>query len=126
MPDPITMRYRFRRGDTGLVEPRGGVHPDVLRRSAYAGQVEHPSAFTLPHFPPQVQRAIDEAGVNKIAQDSAIMGNLGWAGQDPIYTAYAEGTVFLGYSQLASMAQRAEYRVVTETIASEKIGRAHV
>src|SRR5215472_15683569 len=118
MVDPVTMRYRFKRGDSAP-QPSGGVHPDVLRRSAYAGRVEQPSAFVLPHFPPQVQRAVDEAGVNKIAQDSAIMGNLGWAGQDPIYTAYAEGTVFLGYSALASMAQRAEYRVVTETIASE-------
>ena len=41
-----------------------------------------------------------------------------WA-QNAISSAYQEGQEFLGYPELALMAQRAEYRVISETIAEE-------
>ena len=115
---PITLKHRFHRGDTADRPKSNRVHADVLRQAGNRRKTAA-SPFVLPMFPPQVEAAVKQAGVKRIGQDSAIMGNLGWAGQDPIYTAYAEGTVFLGYSFLASLAQHAEYRVVSETIASE-------
>lgn len=122
MPEPVTLKYRFQRGSGSGQDaarpPAPRVHPDVIRRAANWRETPA-NPFVLPRFPPQVEQAVRNAGVATIAQDAGVMGNFGWAGQDPIYTAYAEGTVFLGYSFLASLAQRAEYRVVTETIASE-------
>jgi hypothetical protein len=70
-------------------------------------------------FPPVVEKAVRDAGIPTLAQDQTVMGTYGWAAQDVIYSAFAEGVVFLGYSYLATLAQRAEYRVVTETIAGE-------
>lgn len=98
--------------------PARRVHPDVLRRSAVQRAVPR-NPFTAPSFPPMVEQAVRNAGLPTLAMDDAIASTFGWAGQDAIYSAFAEGTVFLGYSYLATLAQRAEYRVVTETIASE-------
>jgi phage-related protein (TIGR01555 family) len=57
----------------------------------------------------------------KFAQDEAVaVSNYSsWAANNYYNSAVAEGTVFLGYSYLAALSQRAEYRVVSETIASE-------
>jgi uncharacterized protein len=53
-----------------------------------------------------------------MAQDSALGGALGWAGSFGGQV-FAEGLEFLGYPYLAELAQRPEYRVITETIATE-------
>jgi phage-related protein (TIGR01555 family) len=53
-----------------------------------------------------------------MAQDSAMGGALGWAGSFANQV-FAEGLEFLGYPYLAELAQRPEYRVITETIATE-------
>jgi len=73
--------------------------------------------FVLPQHPPGVGPQT-EAG---IAQDEqpAVNASFAWAAQNAILSAYAEGLVFLGFPYLATLAQRPEYRVVTETIASE-------
>jgi hypothetical protein len=94
------------------------IDPDLLARSALPRRSPL-SPFVPPSFPPGVERAVREAGLPTIAMDQFANANFGWAGTDTIYNAYAEGVVFLGYSYLATLAQRAEYRVVTETIASE-------
>ncbi len=54
-----------------------------------------------------------------IAQDESIPSVLGWGAQNAPFSAWAEGTEFLGYPYLALLTQRAEYRVVSDTIAYE-------
>lgn len=60
-----------------------------------------------------------------IAQDQAISGDLTWASTlagipgVAIESAYAEGQAFLGYAYLAQLAQRSEYRRMSEIIAQE-------
>lgn len=44
---------------------------------------------------------------------------LAWASENYYASAYAEGTTFMGYPELSLLAQRAEYRVIFETIAEE-------
>jgi hypothetical protein len=51
--------------------------------------------------------------------ESGFAGFLGGASQNYYASAYMEGQQFLGYGQLALMAQRAEYRVITDTLASD-------
>lgn len=84
----------------------------------------HPrdNPFKLPSFPPGVGPPKDQPN---LAMDSSYNSMSGWAGDGAQYAAetmndaYAEGMVFPGYSVLATLAQRAEFRVITETIASE-------
>jgi phage-related protein (TIGR01555 family) len=75
--------------------------------------------FAMPHHPPGVIPAGE--GGSKIAQDSAIDEAWVWAQQSFINSAVAEGTTFLGYAALSILAQRAEYRVISEEIASEMV-----
>lgn len=72
-------------------------------------------AFTAPLHPPS---AMPKDEGSHIAQDSSITDAWGWA-QTAMGSAFAEGTTFLGYSALSILAQRAEYRVISEVIASE-------
>lgn len=55
----------------------------------------------------------------KMAQDSSPIQVATWAASSIMASAYAEGTTFLGYSELAILAQRPEYRVASEEIAGE-------
>lgn len=55
----------------------------------------------------------------KIAQDEAIPAALSWGMNNYVYSSFEEGTTFLGYAYLALLSQRAEYRMITETIAAE-------
>jgi phage-related protein (TIGR01555 family) len=76
--------------------------------------------FKLPQFPvgltdhvPQDRRlAMDEAISSTAAWAGGAWGNLG-------LNAAFEGVTFLGYPYLAELAQRPEYRVIVETIATE-------
>lgn len=81
-----------------LTRPRPTDNPFSLSRSL------HPPA------------AIPKAA---LGQDAAIDETLAWAAQGVMSSAFAEGQIFLGYPLLAVLAQRPEYRVVTETIAGE-------
>jgi phage-related protein (TIGR01555 family) len=58
------------------------------------------------------------SGHATMAQDSAVTGALNWA-QGSYGFLFEEGLTFLGYPYLAELAQRPEYRRVSETIASE-------
>lgn len=53
-----------------------------------------------------------------MAQDEGIQANIAWA-QNTYSMAFNEGIVFLGYAFLSELAQRPEYRVISETIATE-------
>jgi phage-related protein (TIGR01555 family) len=55
-----------------------------------------------------------------VAMDAApISEYVNWSANNYYMSAFAEGTTFLGYAYLAALSQRAEYRVVSETIAAE-------
>lgn len=57
-------------------------------------------------------------GDHGMAMDAATDASVAWA-QQGISGAYAEGQQFLGYPELSLLAQRPEYRVVFEIIATE-------
>ena len=72
--------------------------------------------FKLHEPPPWVNKS----NLPKIAQDSNITNLLGWAGTlTGITSAFAEGVTWLGYPYLSELAQRPEYRRITETISNE-------
>ncbi len=78
--------------------------------------------FAVAVHPPGVMDRVPKA--QTMAMDDAISETNSWAqgafaAQNAIYSAFSEGTVFLGYAYLAILAQRAEYRVPAEIIATE-------
>lgn len=81
------------------------------RKPAQISPYRPPDAF----FPPSVLPKV--GGARAIAQDEAIGANYGWANSPA--NIYREGLAFLGYSYLAELTQRAEYRVISEVTASE-------
>ncbi|CCE05781.1 conserved hypothetical protein [Bradyrhizobium sp. STM 3843] len=90
---------------------------EMILRAAGTGparQKFNPFKFAVP--PPGVLPA--DVDPPTMAQDSAMGGALGWAGTFANQV-FAEGLEFLGYPYLAELAQRAEYRVITDTIATE-------
>lgn len=58
-------------------------------------------------------------GKATLAMDSQIETAIGWAAQSIYQGAFQQGVTFLGYPYLAELAQRAEYRRVSEVIATE-------
>jgi uncharacterized protein len=103
---------------TDNARPISRIDESVIARSRYRpGYQGNP--FAVPSFPPQVIKALERDKIPTMAQDEHVSSTLTWASGDPIAAAYAEGIVFLGYSYLSVLAQRAEYRVVSETISSE-------
>src|ERR1700692_4517781 len=77
-----------------------------------------PDPFVFADHPPGV-RPSEEAAPG-LAQDEAFPNAaFAWAAQNSINSAFAEGVTFLGYAYLSALAQRPEYRVISETIASE-------
>lgn len=89
------------------------------RARAYGGRQRTPenSPFRLPAFPPA---AVPKGG--GMAQDNALCSTLGfnntaWLGGGGNF--FAEGLVFPGYTFLSELAQRPEYRLMSEIIATE-------
>src|SRR6185437_14926357 len=93
-------------------KPKWWRTPWAAVMSAARKPVVASNPFKLPKHPPNVMPdqslAMDE--------DVALGGNLLWA-QAAFAGAIREGMVFLGYADLSELAQRAEYRRISETIA---------
>lgn len=89
-----------------------------LLKDGKKGRAPELNPFRLPAFPPA---AIPKDKKLQLAMDSS----LNWAAQDWAQpggiaaVAAAEGLVFLGYPYLCELAQRPEYRVMSETIADD-------
>jgi phage-related protein (TIGR01555 family) len=79
------------------------------------GEVRTVPVFSIPAAPPGVLPSGD-AGM---AMDSDLAGNNEWANSFAISGFWTEGITFLGYAYLSELAQRPEYRVISETIATE-------
>lgn len=85
----------------------------ALAQSRRKGREEHPPTFGIAHHPPGVV----PKDAPTMAQDSQIAEVNGWAGQ--IYGAIDNGFTFLGYPELSALAQRPEYRRISEVLATE-------
>lgn len=92
---------------------------EVLKRQTGRPRTREHSPFRIPEFP---QSAIPKGG--GMAQDSALTSSMNWgtegwlAGQ--VFGGIAgEGLFFPGYAFLAELAQRPEYRLMSEIIATE-------
>ena len=71
--------------------------------------------FQLPQFPPQAV----PPKKHQMAMDSGFAWGGGQWSQGYLGQVGAEGLLFMGYPFLSELAQRPEYRVITETIATE-------
>lgn len=90
------------------------ISENILARSREKRRQEPTKpVFVVPEHPPSV--APQESA---IAMDSQIASAQVWANQ-ALNSFWAEGTTFLGYAYLSELAQRPEYRVISETIATE-------
>lgn len=58
-------------------------------------------------------------GAATIAMDEAIDSAMAWAAQSIYEGAFQQGVTFMGYPYLSELAQRAEYRRISEVIATE-------
>lgn len=76
--------------------------------------------FQFPHFPKSALPPEE----NRMAMDGALTSNLNygaeaWLVGDTIGGLSGEGMLFLGYTYLSELAQRPEFRVISETIADD-------
>lgn len=102
-------------------EPALKVSSEVLQRSRQpAAEKKVVNPFALAPFPAKLMTAVPED--RRMAADEAIAAATSWAGNawaQLASNAAFEGVTFLGYPYLAELAQRPEYRVIVETIATE-------
>lgn len=71
--------------------------------------------FNIPSAPPGVLPSDDKG----MAMDSDLAGTNAWANSFAVNGFWTEGITFLGYAYLSELAQRPEYRMISETIATE-------
>lgn len=71
--------------------------------------------FNTPSAPPGVLPSDDKG----MAMDSDLAGTNAWANSFAVNGFWTEGITFLGYAYLSELAQRPEYRMISETIATE-------
>lgn len=96
------------------------ITPEIVAASRRTYPRANP--FTIPTFPTAVTDHIPQD--RRMAMDEAVGGINSWAGgawNSFGLNAAFEGVTFLGYPYLAELAQRPEYRVIVETIATEMI-----
>jgi uncharacterized protein len=92
------------------------ISDEALLRASAAPRRQTFNPFKIAVPPPGVLP--EGVPAPSMAQDSAMGGALSWAGSFANQV-FAEGMEFLGYPYLAELAQRPEYRVINETIATE-------
>jgi len=110
-PAPVK-ELTLKQTDHGMVV--GDVAISTMRR-----QQEKTQVFTLPTHPPGVGPAKTASGKSGMAMDDGIIQAQSWASQAIIGSFFTEGVTFLGYAYLSELAQRPEYRIISETIATE-------
>ena len=92
--------------------------PSLITDAAVRKFGARPKAFLDTFRPADPPPGVVPSGAPSMAMDDNISSFTGWAGSS-IGSIIAEGEVFLGYPYLAELSQRAEYRTISETIATE-------
>src|SRR5258708_7252681 len=92
----------------GLRVPR-----ELLNKLKAQSRKEHRQTFAPTQPMPGVPKGA------KLAMDSSVSDMVSWAAQSSFSSAFQEGMGFLGYAYLSILAQRPEFRVMSEEIASE-------
>ena len=106
-PRPIPIRYEH----LARAKQRIARKQDDERRDAFQPAVPAPGVLPPP--------GAGHNGGPQLAMDDQIIEVSAWAAGAAISSSYNEGTIFLGYATLSILAQRAEYRVIFETIAED-------
>jgi hypothetical protein len=80
--------------------------------------------FKLPIYPPQILAKLKERKLPTMGMDNALTENLNFSGQGwltggEFESLPGQGLVFLGFTFLSELAQRPEFRVMSETIADD-------
>ena len=94
----------------------------VLQRARNSIKREVPNPFKFPVFPPSCTPSKGSGMAMDDVFGDTSNNDFSWASQAflaGIGAAYQEGLVFPGYTYLAELAQRPEYRVLSEIIAEE-------
>lgn len=109
----------FRRRKPEILAPKPRVEPrwkglsEAASRASAPERAPSPDLFHVPELPPSV-------GGAKLAMDEDIGAYNGWANAQMMNASFfGEGVTFLGYAYLSELAQRPEYRVMVETLATE-------
>jgi hypothetical protein len=95
---------------------------EALKAAGLRGEIPRsrkPTSTTRVFAPSQPAPGVVPKGMPSMAMDSDINGATNWAADQLIAAYYADGITFLGYPLLAELAQRGEYRRLSEVIASE-------
>lgn len=96
------------------------IDPEVISKARQATpRFQRLDPFKLPQFPVQLIDHVPQH--RRMAADESLGSVAAWAGGAwaSLGNAAFEGVTFLGYPYLAELAQRPEYRVIVETIATE-------
>ena len=121
-PAPIRAKQSIKR--IPLTKPRLKVTQMALARSRMKRR--NPNGLTQdqlekrvnPFAIPQPPPGVVPKGEKSLAQDAAINLLTTWAGE-AVSSVFSEGMTFLGYAFLSELAQRGEYRRISEIIADE-------
>lgn len=102
--------------------------PEIEEMSRKYGHHQERTAqnnpFRLPDFPKPLLEQLEKHKLPTMAMDNALAGNLNFAGDQWLngggfFGLPGEGLLFLGYTYLSELAQRPEFRVMSETIADD-------
>jgi phage-related protein (TIGR01555 family) len=96
---------------------RSAARSDAAQKLAYDAKLQQLLAPAQPY--PGVVPPDRKVAAPKLAMDSTPIQVSGWAQQWAATSSLMEGQGFLGYTALAELAQRPEYRAIVETIAYE-------
>ncbi len=93
---------------------------ETLIAQIKAGEVKHVFSQDMTTPPPGVlPQGHSPRLASRMAMDSGNLSVNQWATQQVLNVGFFEGTIFLGFTYLSQLAQRAEYRRPSETLATE-------
>lgn len=98
-----------------LMRSRRRAREDIEEKAKLARRIFRPAAPPPGVVPEGAVMALDANAPGA----ATTLNVLGWASQLGYNSAFQEGTTFLGYAYLSELAQRAEYRVMSEELSSE-------
>jgi hypothetical protein len=91
----------------------------ALKKAGERGQIPRGKPQQPVFAPSAPMPGVVPEGAPTMAMDSAVGNSTNWAADQLLAAYYADGMSFLGYPLLAELAQRGEYRRLSEVIATE-------